>query len=312
MSSMTARLLLVLAALGWGSATTATKYALDGFGPTTLLLVKLAAAAVVLWAVLAVQGIPRVHRKRRLAVLGMFEPTLAYGALTLGLTYTSATNASLLGATEACFVVALAAIVLKERVGARSLIGLLLALVGVLLIEQVFTVSPDFSVGDLLVLAGNLAAAIYVIMAVSVAPTVDALSMTAYQFLFGTLLTLPLALWQWLTGREPFPTGVGLNYWLIAAFIGGVAFAGSFMLYNNTIKVVPAGLAGVTLNLVPLFGVLTAVLFLGEHLTGWTIAGGIAVLAGIMFFPGDKRDEPAVGAAAPVVAEPRPDERKAA
>ncbi|MGH3774358.1 MAG: DMT family transporter [Pseudonocardiaceae bacterium] len=292
MNNTSSRLLLVLAAIGWGSATTATKYALDGFGPLTLLLVKLVAAAAVLWAVLAVLGIPRVERKGRFAVLGVFEPTLAYGGLTLGLAYTTATNASLLGASEACFVVALAAIFLKERIGARSLIGLLLAFVGVLLIEQVFTVSSDLNVGDFLVLGGNLAAAIYVILAVKVAATTESLPMTAYQFGFGALLSLPLAMWQWLSGREPFPTDVDPGYWLVAVLIGGVGFAGSFLLYNYVINFVSAGLAGMTLNLVPLFGVLTAIMFLGEHLTVWHIAGGIAVIAGIMLFPTKKHDEP--------------------
>ncbi|CAM3914179.1 DMT family transporter [Kibdelosporangium persicum] len=295
MNSITARFALVLAAIGWGSATTATKYALDGFGPSTLLLVKLAAAALVLWAVLAVKGVPKVKRKGRLAWLGLFEPTLAYGALTLGLAYTTATNGSLLGASEACFVVALAAVFLKERIGARSLVGLLLAFVGVLLIEEVFSVSPDFNVGDMIILGGNLAAAIYVILAAKVAPTVDSLSMTSYQFLWGVLLSLPFAVFQWSTGAEAVPVDVSWHFWVVAAMIGGVGFAGSFLVYNYVIKFIPAGLAGVTLNLVPLFGVLTAIIFLGEHLTFWTIAGGIAVIAGIMMFPGDKKevvDEP--------------------
>ncbi|MET0235137.1 MAG: DMT family transporter [Kibdelosporangium sp.] len=288
MNSISARLVLVLAAIGWGSATTATKYALDGFGPTTLLVVKLAAAAIVLAVVLAIRGFPKVERKGRLAWLGLFEPTLAYGALTVGLSYTTATNGSLLGASEACFVVALAAVFLKEKIGARSLIGLLLAFVGVLLIEEVFSVSPAFNVGDIIILAGNLAAAIYVILAAKVAPTVDSLSMTAYQFFWGVLFSLPFAVWQWSSGREAFPADVGWNYWVVAAMIGGIGFAGSFLLYNHVIKFVPAGLAGVTLNLVPVFGVVTAILFLGESLTLWTVAGGITVIAGIMMFPGDK------------------------
>lgn len=249
MTNTSARLLLTLAAIGWGSATTATKYALDGFGPLTLLLVKLTAAAAVLWVVLAVRGIPRTERKGRFAVLGLFEPTLAYGGLTLGLIYTTATNASLLGASEACFVVALAAIFLKERIGARSLIGLLLAFVGVLLIEQVFTVSSDLNVGDLLVVGGDLAAAIYVILAVKVAATTESLPMTAYQFGFGALLALPFAVWQWLSGREQFPTDVDPRFWLVAVLIGGVGFVGSYVLYNYVINFVPAGLAGVNTSL---------------------------------------------------------------
>lgn len=292
MNNTSARLLLALAAIGWGSATAATKYALDGFGPLTLLLIELTAAAVVLWLVLAVRGIPRVERKGRFAVLGLFEPTLAYGGLALGLTYTTATNASLLGASEACFVVVLAALFLKERIGARSVIGLLLTFVGVLLIEQVFTVTSDLNVGDLLVVGGDLAAAIYVILAVKVAATTKSLPMTAYQFGFGALLCMPFAVWQWLSGQEQFPAHVDPRMWLVAISIGGVGFVGPYLLYNHVINFVPAGLAGVTLNLIPLFGVLAAVMFLGERPTVWHIVGGIAVIGGIMLFPTGKHTEP--------------------
>lgn len=293
MSTRSARLVLVLAAFGWGGATTATKAALEDFGPFTLLLVKLAAAAAVLWAALALIGVPRVARRGRFALLGLFEPTLAYGGLTLGLIYTSATNAALLGASEACFVVALAAGFLKERVGVRSVIGLLLAVVGMLLLEQVFTISSDLGIGDLLVVGGDLAAAIYVIVAVKITNGTDALTMTAYQFGFGLALASPFALWQWVSGAEPLPTAVGPGPWLIAVLIGGVGYAGSFLLYNHVIRFVPAGLAGVTLNLVPVFGVLTAILFLGEELTGWHVVGGTAVVAGIMSFPADQQRQPA-------------------
>ncbi|MGH3843975.1 MAG: DMT family transporter [Pseudonocardiaceae bacterium] len=291
MTTTSSRFLLAVAAIGWGSATTATKYALGGFGPTTLLLVELVAAAAVLWVMVAVRGIPRIARKGRLAVLGLLEPTLAYGGLTLGLTYTTATNASLLGASEACFVIAMAALFLKERIGARSLIGLLLAFVGVLLIEQVFTVASELNVGDFLVIGGDLAAAIYVIVAVKVAATAGSLPMTAYQFGFGALLSLPFAVWQWLSGREQFPVDVDPHLWLVAVLIGGVGFVGSYLLYNHVINFVPAGFAGVTLNLIPFFGVLTAIIFLDERPTIWHIVGGIAIISGILLFPAGKEDE---------------------
>lgn len=285
MNNSSARLLLTLAAIGWGSATTATKYALEGFGPLTLLLVELTAAAAILWSILAVCGIPRLERKGRLAMLGVLEPTLAYAGLAFGLMYTTATKASLLGASEACFVVALAAIFLNERMSARALTGLLLTFVGVLLIEQVFTVSSDLNVGDFLVLGGDLAAAVYVILAVKVAATAQSLPMTAYQFGFGALFALPFAVWRWLSGQEPFPANVDLSMWLVATLIGGVGFVGSYLLYNYVINFVPAGLAGVTLNLIPMFGVLTAVVFLDEHLTVWYVIGGAVVISGIMLFP---------------------------
>jgi hypothetical protein len=83
--------------------------------------------------------------------------------------------------------------------------------------------------------------------------------------------------------------------------IGGVGFVGSYLMYNYVINFVPAGLAGVTLNLIPMFGVLTAVVFLDEHLTVWYVVGGVAVISGITLFPtqqpgGQSTDSILVGA----------------
>ena len=55
---------LALAALGFGLATTGTKYALGGFAPVGLLTVQLLAATVVLWIALP-PGIPVPTRRKR-------------------------------------------------------------------------------------------------------------------------------------------------------------------------------------------------------------------------------------------------------
>lgn len=284
------RLILIAAAVGWGCATTATEYALAGFGPVTMLTIKLAAAAAVLWAVSLVRGTRTPAAKRRLALLGLMEPALAYGGLTVGLTLTTATNASLLGVTESCFVLVLAAVFLRERIRSRSLLGLVLAVTGVLALSG-GDFGAGFNTGDLIVVAGSATAALYVTLAARIAPTVDAVTMTTYQFTFATLFVVPLAPWVWLTGREPVPTDVAPRYWVAAIFVGGICFALSFLLYNRAIRYVPAGMAGLILNMVPVIGVLTAVVFLHEALTVWHITGAALVIAGIRLFPAVKKTD---------------------
>lgn len=287
MSTPYLRLMLVVAAAGWGTANTATAYALGGFGPFTMLLVKLAAATAVLWAVALARGVKPAPGKARLALLGLFEPALAYGALTVGLVWTTATNGSLLGALESCFVLVLAAIFLRERIGPRSAAGLVLAVAGVLALEG-FDIAAGFNVGDLVVVGGSLAAAIYVTLAAKVAPTMDAVTMTTWQFTLATLMALPVAVIMWLTGVEAFPVNVAGGYWLAALFVGGVCFALSFLLYNRAIRFVPAGLAGIILNMVPVIGVATAITFLGEELTPWHVLGAVLIVGGVLLFPAAK------------------------
>ncbi len=95
----------------------------------SMLTVKLAAAAGTLWVIMLARGGwsaggPRFTTTlRRSALLGVLEPGLAYGGLTVALAYTSAANAAVISVAESCFVILLAWPVLRERPRARALVG---------------------------------------------------------------------------------------------------------------------------------------------------------------------------------------------
>lgn len=277
---------LILAALCWGSQATAAKYALGGLDPSTVLLVGLLAANLVLWPLALWRGISPPLRVGRLTLLGLLEPGLAYALLTIGLRFTTATNASLLNATESCFVVLLSALFLGERLGARAVGGLLLAAAGVLVLQGI---GADLhgNLGDLLVVLGALSAALYSLPARGLARELDALSMTTYQFTAALVLTVPVAVLLWGTGVEPLPRAAPPGAWLAAVIMGTIGYAASFLLYNRAIAVVPVGVAGMVLNLIPVFGVLTAIVCLGERLHAWHVFGALLIGAGIALFPRD-------------------------
>lgn len=274
-------LMLLIAALGWGSANTATAYALGGIEPFTMLFIKLATASVVLWGIALFRGVRPIASYTNIATLGLLEPLLAYGALTIGLVWTTATNASLIGATESAFVVILAAIFLNEKITVRSAAGVAFAMIGVMALER-FDFVGRFNVGDWIVLGGSLAAGFYVVIAAKTVQHTDAITMTVWQFTFATIMSGALAVPMWIIEFEPLPVGVSPGYWVAAIGVGGVCFATSFVLYNISIKHVPAGLAGIILNTVPLVGVITAILFLGEVLTTWHVIGGLLIITGVM------------------------------
>ena len=58
----------------------------------------------------------------------------------------------------------------------------------------------------------------------------------------------------------------------------------SFLLYNTVITRVDAGWAAVVLNLIPVFGLLGAVVFLGEKPTGTTTIGAILIGTSVVYF----------------------------
>jgi O-acetylserine/cysteine efflux transporter len=271
---------LVCAAGLWGVATSATKVALDAFDPVTLLVVELVAATVALWIVLLVRGYRRPASWRLAATLGALEPALAYLANTVGLLHTSAANGAAIGGLESAFVVVLAALFLREPL-TRALVGsLLVAILGLGVLEGPSAVTHP-RVGDLLVLGGALSAAVYTIFARRLSPGEDPLVLTAHQFAFATAAVLPLAVPLWCRGSESLPSAVAPRFWLVAIAIGVAGYGLSFLLYNHSIAQIQAGPAGLIINLIPAFGLASAVLWLGDAVTVERLLGTALITASV-------------------------------
>lgn len=276
---------LVFAAASWGSADTFSKFALDSWGPLTLLIVQLLSANVVLWTILLIRGYRRPPHLWKVLVLGALEPGACYALLTVGLLFTTASNAAVLSAMESFFVVILAAIFLKERLVKRSIAGVALALAGVLILEA----ADGFNgvhLGDALILGGILAAGFYVIVARTIAEPGDTLTMTAHQFAAGLAFALPFAIARW-AGAEAIAQPRPVASWIAALGVGIIGYAGSFLLYNFAIAHIRAGLSSIVLNLMPVFGILTAILFLHEQIRLLHVLGAVLVLSSIFIFPAD-------------------------
>lgn len=274
---------LLLAALFFGIAPTGTKYALDGFGPVTAMLIELLAATAALWTVLLRRGCRPLLDRRRVLVLGLLEPGLAYLLFSFGLDLTTASNAALMTGLECGFVVLLAALFLHERAGWSVLAAVLLAVVGLIVLEGGADLGAP-GIGDLLMAAGSLSAALYTVVARGLAPEEDPLTVTAHQFTIATAVLLPLAGSRWSSGAESLPVGVPLHFWLVAAAVGAVGFAAAFLLYNSAITVIEAGPAAVIVNLAPAFGLASAVLWLGETLTVQRIVGAALIAVSVLVF----------------------------
>ena len=274
---------LVVAAASWGSTATLIKFALGTWGPTTLLIAELLMANIVLWSALLIRGYRRPPQLRNAFILGALEPGLCYALLTVGLQFTTAANGAILSAMESFFAVLLAAIFLPERLTKRSVAGLCAALAGVLILESAGGIG-GVRLGDALVLTGILSAGVYVVIARTIAESFDTLTLTAHQFAAGLALALPFAIARWTTGEEAIFQPRPASSWLAAAGVGIIGYAGSFLLYNFAIAHVRAGLASMILNLMPVFGVLTAIVFLHEHLHGLEIIGALLVIASIVIF----------------------------
>ena len=265
---------LVVASALFGGAVTGTKYALGGFDPFTLLLVELFAATVALWACLLARGYRRPQSWKLAVVLGLLEPGSAYLGQTFGLAHTSAAHGAVICGLESAFVVLLAAAVLRERITRSTALAVLLAFIG-LIVLQGGNPFGGAGFGDLFVALGVLSASAYTVVLKRSRDASDSLALTACQFTAATTLAFAVVSGRWAAGASTVPSAVPAKFWVAAALVGIGGFGLSFILFNASISRITAGAASVVLNLIPIFGLLSATLVLGETLG---LAAGVGAL----------------------------------
>jgi drug/metabolite transporter (DMT)-like permease len=95
---------------------------------------------------------------------------------------------------------------------------------------------------------------------------------------------LALSIWpvEWLQGETVQVAAITLSTWLWALVSGLVYYALAFWFYLVGLKKIPASLAGLFLNLIPIFAVGGAYLFLGERLAIGQWVGAVLILAAVV------------------------------
>lgn len=273
-------LALLAAATCWGSTVVLIEIAARGLSVAALTVVELLVAA------LALAGLLLGRRRRpdrprltgRIVLAGVLEPGVAYVCINAGIARTSGAHAALLLGTESVFVLVLSAAMTRRRPPALVIVGLLVAVLGAGLLADGGGAGASLR-GDLLVLVGALAAAGYVVLVQPISGRIDAMDLTAYQFLVGTVVAVPFALFG--TGHVTLGAHPRPGYWVAAVAVGVLGSVAAFGLYNWALPRISAGAAGGSLTLIPLLGLVFSVIFLGDPLSLRTVVAAVGVLAGL-------------------------------
>jgi len=227
-----------------------------------------------------------------LAVLGVTNfNTFVY----LGVQTTTASNAVLLVATTPVIIVALS-LLLGQRLNTVQILGILVSLTGVAVIvakgEPQRLLQLRLNPGDLWVLGAALSWALYSIALRWRPPGLHGLSFLCATIGLGLLPLLPLYAWELAQGdgfEVNTVTGAVLGY--VALFPSVLAY----VFWNRAVHEVGAARSGQFIHLMPVFGTLLAVLFLGERLHPFHLLGIVLVATGIVLTTGrrsGKREQP--------------------
>ena len=274
---------LIAASACWGLGTVLSKFALVHFEPIDLLVVQLGASVAAMTLVLA---LTRSRPSRPAAMwsvagLGVLNPGLAYLLGLTGLTLTSASLATLIWALEPALIVVAARLLLGEAATAK-IIGVAVAGFAGVALVAVGPVSGSLT-GGLLILAGVACCALYAVWTRRIASSGSVLFVVLLQH--ATALGVAL-IFATMSGYRPIEAltlapGAATG----SAILSGVLYYGvAFFLFVGALRRVSAAVAGLFINLVPVFGIIAAYLMLNERLglLEWlgaaTVLGAMTIL----------------------------------
>jgi drug/metabolite transporter (DMT)-like permease len=273
-------LLMVASAATWAAGLVLTKVTLDvtAAAPSSVLVVQLIASVGVLAVACAVTG-AGLGGAWRHGWVGLLEPGIAYQLALAGLALTSAANASVLGSLEPVMVPLFAWALLRQRPHPRLAVLIAGATVGSALVAYSTDGGGGSWAGDGLIVASVAAAALYVVAASKQVATIDPLPAALTQQVWA--LGLVIACHLLLTGPLLWPSATP-GQLLLAAAAGILNYALPFWLYLTALTRMPVARAATYLTLIPVFGVLGAVLVLGEQVTWLDIVGGALVVGSLV------------------------------
>lgn len=271
--------LAVLIAANWGFNFTVIRLGLDGLPPFLLNGLRFSLAA------LPALILPRPAIPLRLMIaiattLFFAQFTFLLTGMTLGL---PPGLASIVLQSQAFFTIAIAMVVLRERPSPRQLAGLAVAACGLALIGSSVSGRPGdvTAAGLLLCLAAALGWATGNIL-LRRAPSVDLLALVSWLSLIvaGPFLIVSLA----VEGRDAISAALAqidmirVSALLYLAFIATIA---GYSLWGLLLRTYPASTVAPFSLLVPVFGMASAALILGEQFGTLRLAGAGLLLVGL-------------------------------
>jgi len=215
----------------------------------------------------------------RISVVGV----VAFNSLVyLGLQWTAAENGLLLNSFIPILIMLFGTLFYGHRLHRGQVIGLILSFAGVLTIivhgDWLRLARLDFSEGDLVVFCAMVSWAFYTLWQRAIPPEIDRIGLMQVQIIVALPILAVLSLGEWLAGAVPRWTP---EAWAALAYIGVFPSVIAYLLYTIGVARVGAVRAGMFIHLMPVFGVVLAVIFLHETVQAYHLAGIAAILTGI-------------------------------
>ena len=270
---------LLIASFLWGTSFIAGKIAYNMFDPSLVVALRYIFASIILSPVTISfmrQEKETINKKDffMLILLGILTYPLTSMLQFIGLSFTSASSATTIIGIEPIMITMIGFIFFKEKTSPIVFFLGIIAFLGVALTVGVSALENVSFFGCFLVFLSTIVVSFWVQLSKKVLTKISSNYYTALTIQLGTLFALPIMLFLVKSWEIHYSLKglIALLYLVVGCSIG----AGWF--WNKGLERSEASKSGIFLALEPVFGILFAVLILGEKLNFLSIIGIILVI----------------------------------
>ena len=279
-------LLLALTAFFWALHWIVARAAIGDMTPVSMSFWRWTTAVILLAALYGREFAsewPLVRANWKTIAFFALSGTALYNVIGYyGIRETTATNAVMLQSVTPALIPLLGRLLFRERIGPRTALGVAVSFCGVLAIisrlEPARLAALQVNPGDLFLLANALLWSLYTICLRWKPARLSQTSFLLAAALFGMLPMLPLYALE-LASDARFEPGWGPVLGVL--YLGVFPSVLCYQMWGKGVAALGAARSGIYLHLIPPFGAVLAMLFLGERLHVYHVVGFALILTGI-------------------------------
>ena len=251
--------------------------------PYGFILIRVGGATALFWLISLFVKTEKIDKSDYLRIVAAAFFGVTFNMLTFfkGLSYTSPIMGSVLMVTTPMIVLILSAILIKERMESRKILGIVLGLAGTLfliLFGKSIVNAPNASLGNFLVFLNAVSYAFYLVLVKKLMDKYNAFSFVKWIYLFGLMMVLPFGFqeFQSIIWTE-IPTSIVLKIAFVVVFSTFL----TYLLNLLSMKVLKPTTVAVFIYLQPVFATIFAIGLQKDELNWIKIVAAILIFSGV-------------------------------